>query len=59
MLKKMGLPIENLIVASNKNDILTRVFNSGSMKVKQTSSSLSQAWIFKYQVILKDCFFIS
>ena len=39
--KKMGLPIENLIVASNKNDILTRFFNSGSMKVKQTSSSLS------------------
>ena len=39
--KKMGLPIENLVVASNKNDILTRFFNSGSMKVKQTSSSLS------------------
>ena len=39
--KKMGLPIEKLIVASNKNDILSRFFSSGIMKIKKTSSSLS------------------
>ncbi len=38
---KMGLPIKNLVVASNKNDILTRFFKSGKMKVMKTSSSLS------------------
>ncbi len=39
--KLMGLPINKLIVASNKNDILTRFFNSGFMRKKQTSQSLS------------------
>jgi len=39
--KKMGLPINKLIVATNKNDILKRVLNNGlykPMKVKQTMS---------------------
>ena len=39
--KKMGLPINKLIIASNSNDILTRVFNTGiykPLKVKQTIS---------------------
>ncbi|MEE2694954.1 MAG: threonine synthase [Pseudomonadota bacterium] len=39
--KKMGLPIEKLVVCSNKNDILTRFFNSGKMVVKNTMKSLS------------------
>jgi threonine synthase len=30
--KKMGLPIEKLIIGSNKNDILTRFFTSGNTK---------------------------
>ena len=37
----MGLPINKLIIASNSNDILTRVFNTGiykPLKVKQTIS---------------------
>jgi threonine synthase len=29
----MGLPVDRLIVASNRNDILTRFFNSGEMEV--------------------------
>ena len=29
--KKMGLPINKLIVATNKNDILKRVINTGSL----------------------------
>ncbi len=39
--KKMGLPINKLIIATNKNDILKRVLNNGvykPMKVKQTLS---------------------
>jgi threonine synthase len=39
--KKMGLPIEKLIVSSNKNDILTRFFNSGKMLIKKTVKSIS------------------
>ena len=37
----MGLPINKLIIASNSNDILTRVFNTGiykPLKAKQTIS---------------------
>ena len=30
--KKMGLPINKLIVATNKNDILQRVINTGEYK---------------------------
>ena len=39
--KKMGLPISKLIIATNKNDILKRVVNSGlykPLKVEQTIS---------------------
>ncbi len=39
--KQMGLPIEKLICASNKNDILTRFFNTGKMERKRVSPSLS------------------
>ena len=39
--KKMGLPINKLIIATNKNDILKRVFNTGfykPLKVEHTNS---------------------
>ena len=39
--KKMGLPIEKLIVATNENDILGRVINSGTYKPTEVKSSLS------------------
>ncbi len=32
--KRMGLPIDRLIVASNRNDILTRFFTSGEMQME-------------------------
>ena len=39
--KKMGLPIEKLIVATNENDILKRVINSGEYKPSFVKPSLS------------------
>jgi threonine synthase len=39
--KALGLPIENLVVATNTNDILSRFFNSGKMEIKQVRPSLS------------------
>ena len=39
--KKMGLPIDKLIVATNENDILCRVINSGEYKPSETKPSLS------------------
>ena len=39
--KQMGLPIEKLIIASNRNDILTRFFETGQMKRDGVSPSLS------------------
>ena len=38
---KMGLPIQKLICASNKNNILTRFFDSGIMERKKVMPSLS------------------
>ena len=39
--KKMGLPINKLIVATNENDILQRVINSGEYKPSSVKPSLS------------------
>lgn len=39
--RAMGLPIEQLIVGSNRNDILTRFFDSGEMALEPVEPSLS------------------
>ena len=39
--KQMGLPIEKLIIGSNRNDILTRFFETGEMKAETVEPSLS------------------
>ncbi|HVO02801.1 MAG TPA: threonine synthase [Candidatus Cybelea sp.] len=39
--KQMGLDVAQLIVASNRNDILTRFFKTGAMKVAGVTPSLS------------------
>ena len=41
MAKKMGLPIDRLIVATNENDILQRVINRGIYKPTKVKASLS------------------
>jgi threonine synthase len=39
--KKMGLPIEKLIIASNANDILTRCWNTGTYAMQPVLQTLS------------------
>lgn len=39
--KKMGLAVDRLIVASNRNDVLTRFFETGVLKTAQVEPSLS------------------
>lgn len=39
--KQMGLPVDKLIVGSNRNDILTRFFESGEMTKREVEPSLS------------------
>ena len=39
--KQMGVPISQLLVASNSNDILTRFFESGAMEMGDVYSTLS------------------
>lgn len=38
---RMGMPIETLIVASNRNDILTRFFATGAMEIGPVFATLS------------------
>ena len=38
---RMGLPIDRLIIASNRNDILTRFFEDGAMQRETVTPSLS------------------
>ncbi len=38
---KMGLPVERLIIASNRNDILTRCMQSGEYRMNGVTASLS------------------
>ena len=45
--KKMGLPINKLIVATNQNDILHRAISNGNMKLKMFLKQFLQVWIFK------------
>jgi len=39
--KRMGLPVEKLIVGSNRNDILTRFFETGAMTAQEVVATLS------------------
>jgi threonine synthase len=39
--RALGLPIEQLVVATNTNDILSRFFNSGTMEIRGVKPSLS------------------
>ena len=39
--KKMGLPINKLIVATNKNDILQRVINTGEYKPDKVKATIT------------------
>lgn len=39
--KQMGLPIQKLIIGSNENDILTRFFETGTMRREQVRATLS------------------
>ncbi len=39
--RKMGLPIEKLILATNENDILYRVMTTGQYKIQQVHSTIS------------------
>jgi threonine synthase len=39
--RKMGLPIADLVIATNRNDILARFFNDGAMTLRAVEPSLS------------------
>ena len=39
--RRMGLPMENLLIASNSNDILTRCFETGEYKMTSVVKTLS------------------
>jgi threonine synthase len=39
--RRMGLPIERLVIATNRNDVLARFFNEGAMALRTVEPSLS------------------
>ncbi|MBF0382962.1 MAG: threonine synthase [Magnetococcales bacterium] len=41
MAQRMGLPIENLILATNRNDILSRFFNTGTYRAGTVAPTIS------------------
>ncbi|MEQ8717106.1 MAG: threonine synthase [Acidimicrobiales bacterium] len=41
--RSMGLPVNRLVVASNHNDILTRLFTTGTMEIREVTATLSPA----------------
>jgi threonine synthase len=41
MAHRMGLPIENLILATNRNDILSRFFNTGTYRAGSVAPTIS------------------
>ena len=45
--KKMGLPINKLIVATNQNDILHRAISKGSYEVENVSETLSPSMVIQ------------
>jgi threonine synthase len=57
--KKMGLPVGRLIISTNKNDILHRFIKSNDYSKKESLKQWPQVWIYKYQVILKDCYILN
>jgi threonine synthase len=40
---RMGLPIRQLVVGSNRNDILTRFFTTGTMSISEVHATISPA----------------
>ncbi len=38
---RMGLPVERLVIGSNRNDILTRFFETGTMRIGEVYSTIS------------------
>ena len=45
--KKIGLPINKFVVATNQNDILHRAISKGTYDVEKLQRLFLQAWIFK------------
>lgn len=39
--RRMGLPIEKLVIGTNRNDILTRFFETGTMQMETVAASVS------------------
>src|SRR5690606_36236545 len=39
--QKMGLPIKHINISTNKNDILTRFFETGTMRIEGAHATLS------------------
>ncbi len=39
--KKMGLPIKNLMIATNENDILSRALKTGTYSIDKAKATIS------------------
>ncbi|KAA0234150.1 MAG: Threonine synthase [Acidimicrobiales bacterium] len=53
----MGLPISQLIVASNRNDILTRFFTTGTMEIRAVQPTISPSMDIQVSSNLERLFF--
>ena len=53
--KRMGLPIQRLMIATNANDILARTLETGTYEIKACSPRTRRPWTFKSRPISSVC----
>ena len=53
--RRMGLPIDRLVIGTNRNDILARTLRRGEWRSPQSSRASARAWTSRCRAISSGC----